>query len=74
MAVGADVVRARQGDTVDSLCWRELGATRGVVEAVLELNRGLADLGPILPEGTPVTLPPRQSVTPPVLPLLNLWD
>jgi phage tail protein X len=74
MAAGADIVRARQGDTVDSLCWRELGATRGVVEAVLELNRGLADLGPILPEGTVVTLPPRQTVATPVIPLLSLWD
>ncbi len=70
----ADQVRARQGDTVDAICWRELGATRGVVEVVLELNRGLANLGPILPEGTPVTLPPRQSVAPAVVPLINLWD
>lgn len=74
MDPGTDTVRARQGDTVDALCWRELGATRDVVEAVYELNRGLADLGPILPEGTPVTLPSRQTVTPPVLPLLQLWD
>jgi phage tail protein X len=74
MAIGADVVRARQGDTVDAICWRELGATRGVTEAVLELNRGLADLGPILPEGTPVILPPRQSVAPAVVPLTQLWD
>lgn len=70
----ADLVRARQGDTVDAICWRELGATRGVVEIVLELNRGLANLGPVLPEGTPVTLPPRQTVAPAVVPLINLWD
>jgi len=74
MAAGVDVVRALQGDTVDAICWRELGATRGVTEAVLELNRGLADLGPILPEGTPVILPSRQSVAPAVVPLTQLWD
>jgi phage tail protein X len=67
-------VRSRQGDTVDALCWRELGATAGVVAQVLELNRGLAALGPILPVGTPVLLPERSTVTPPVLPTIQLWD
>jgi len=74
MTAEADVVRARQGDTVDAICWRELGATRGVTEQVLELNRGLAQLGPILPEGTLVKLPARAAVAPAVLPLINLWD
>ncbi|WP_036129270.1 tail protein X [Luteibacter mycovicinus] len=74
MTAEADVVRARQGDTVDAICWRELGATRGVTEQVLELNRGLARLGPILPEGTLVKLPARATVAPAVLPLINLWD
>lgn len=74
MALPADQVRARQGDTLDAICWRELGATRGVVEATLELNPGLADLGPVLPEGTPVILPSRATVAPAVIPLLNLWD
>jgi phage tail protein X len=74
MSAQADVVRARQGDTVDAICWRELGATRGVTEKVLELNRGLAQLGPILPEGTLVILPPRSTVAPAELPLFNLWD
>lgn len=68
------VVYSHQGDTVDSLCWRELGATRGVVEAVFELNRGIAALGPILPTGTAVMLPARQAVVTPVIPLINLWD
>lgn len=67
-------VIARQYDTLDTICWRELGATRGVVEAVYELNRGLADLGPILPHGTPVQLPERSTVTPPSLPVVQLWD
>ncbi|WP_199098956.1 tail protein X [Dyella sp. ASV21] len=67
-------VRAREGDTVDALCWRELGATAGVVEKVLELNRGLAALGPVLPVGTLVMLPDRSTVTAPTLPILQLWD
>lgn len=50
-------VRSQQGDTVDAICWRYYGRTAGTVEAVLEANRGLADLGPVLPMGTQVTLP-----------------
>ena len=67
-------VRARQGDTVDALCWRELGATRGVVETVYALNRGLAAFGPILPAGTLVVLPERRTVRAPTLPTIQLWD
>jgi phage tail protein X len=51
------IVRANQGETLDHLCYRTIGRTAGVTEQVLELNPGLADLGSILPEGTPVTLP-----------------
>lgn len=67
-------VLARQADTVDAICWRELGATTGVVEQVLELNRGLAVIGPVLPEGTPVVLPDRSAVTAPILSPIQLWD
>ncbi|MFE2006442.1 tail protein X [Pseudomonas guariconensis] len=66
-------VIANQGDTVDAICWRYYGRTAGVTEAVLDANPGLADLGPIIPHGTAVTLPDaapqaeqRQVV--------NLWD
>jgi phage tail protein X len=74
MAEATYQVRAQQGDTVDAICWRELNATRGVVETVLELNRGLAAGGPFLTEGTLVTLPKPQTVLTPIAPLLNLWD
>jgi phage tail protein X len=57
-------VSAHQGDTLDLLCWRHLGTTAGVVEAALQLNPGLADLGPVLPEGQAVTLPDRPASTP----------
>lgn len=67
------IVRALQGDTVDSLCWRHYGRTDGTVEAVLEANAGLADLGAILPVGTPVQLPALGTVTN-TKPLLQLFD
>ncbi|MBD59009.1 MAG: phage tail protein [Citromicrobium sp.] len=51
------VVRSIEGDTVDLVCWRELGRTAEVVEETLERNPGLAELGPILPTGTPINLP-----------------
>lgn len=66
-------VIANQGDTVDAICWRYYGRTAGVTEAVLDANPGLAELGPVIPHGTAVTLPDaapqaeqRQVV--------NLWD
>lgn len=48
---------ARQGDTVDAICWRYYGRKDGTVETVLEVNEGLADLGAVLPSGTVVELP-----------------
>jgi len=66
-------VRTRQGESLDALCWRVLGTTSVLVQ-VYELNRGLADLGPILPMGTPVILPDPADITAPVLPTVQLWD
>jgi phage tail protein X len=64
---------SHQGDTVDSLCWRHLG-TSAVVERVLEANPGLAALGPILPEGTTVTLPDTAPASTAGKTLIQLWD
>lgn len=65
-------VTSLQGDTVDRICHRVFGRTSGVVEAVLEANPGLADMGVILPHGTVVKLPdiapPQKSKT------VQLWD
>jgi phage tail protein X len=66
-------VRTQQGDTVDGLCWRQFGRTAGLVEKVLEMNAGLADYGPILPQGLVVQLPDKPATTP-TAPLLQLWD
>ena len=66
-------VRAQQGDTVDAICLRYYGRTAAVTELVLEVNRGLAELGPILPQGTIIELPdmapPKQDNN-----MIQLWD
>lgn len=65
---------ARAGDTLDLICWRELGTT-ALVEAAFELNRGLADAGPLLAEGTVVILPdPPAASTTAARETVNLWD
>jgi phage tail protein X len=66
-------IRAHQNDTVDSLCWRYYGRTAGVTEAVLETNPGLADYGPMLPQGLAVQMPEAQT-TAPHRQMVNLWD
>lgn len=67
-------VRAQQNDTLDLLCWRHLGATANVVEAALELNHGLADIGAIIPHGHLITLPDPSSAPPKTEQTVNLWD
>lgn len=66
-------VRALQGDTVDAICWRYYGRTAGVVEQVLDANPGLAEFGPVLPNGTLINMPQAaaQAVQRQVV---NLWD
>ena len=66
-------VRAQQHDTLDAICYRVYGTTRGVTEQVLAANPGLAELGPLLPHGTPVTLPALPQATQRT-PTVNLWD
>lgn len=66
------LARTHQDDTVDSLCWRHYGATQSVVEAVLQANPGLAELGPMLPQGMQVRMP--VITTPRVQPVIQLWD
>jgi len=66
---------ARDGDTVDWICWRHYAdrgrLADGAVEAVLEANPGLADLGPRLAAGTVIRLP---DLPVPQLPTIRLWD
>lgn len=66
-------VMARQGETLDALIWRAAGLKATDIARVLEINPGLADLGPVLPVGTKVRLPTTTS-QPQTRPLVQLWD
>lgn len=68
-----DQLRSVQGDTLDAICWRHYGRTAGLVETVLDANPGLADLGPVLPNGTLVNLPTAPVQTQ-QRQMVNLWD
>ncbi len=71
----ADVTVTGQGLTLSQLVWRQVMApSPGQVEAILEANRHLAELGFILPIGTVVKLPPLppQDATQTVPPI-RLW-
>lgn len=72
MASGRTVV-AREGDTLDALIWREASLGPSALAAVLAANRGIADLGAVLPAGTKITIPAAAPETS-ALPLINLWD
>jgi len=66
-------VTALADEPVDSLVWRAVGESAGRVEAVLEANPGLAELGATLPEGTVVDV--ALPATPiPDAPLVQLWS
>ncbi|WPZ28987.1 tail protein X [Sulfitobacter sp. OXR-159] len=61
MAGSDPYYQSKEGDTVDLIVWKHYGRqSDGLVEAVLAANRGLAALGPILPLGTKVVLPPAE--------------
>lgn len=63
----------KQNDVLDDVVARFYGDTKNrIVEIVLEANRGLADLGPVLPAGVIITLPDRPAVT--ASPLKRLWS
>jgi phage tail protein X len=48
-----------EGISVDLLLWRKFGVRgRELVETVFDINPGLAALGPFLPLGTTVIVPP----------------
>ena len=75
MTASLEMVRARDGDTLDALIWRERNLGPADLPAVLAANPGVAALGPILPKGQPINLPaiaaPATAVRTDVL---NLWD
>lgn len=68
------IYRTRDGDVLDAVCLRHYGGKQDHVEAVLDANPGLADLGPVLPSGVLVTLPDIETVAVTEVPTIRLWD
>jgi len=65
-------VAAHAGEPLDALLWRSIGTV--AIEPVLAANRGLAELGAFLPEGTSVFLPAIAAAPAADQPLIQLWD
>ena len=64
----------RDGARLDKIAKAELGTERnGTVEAILALNPGLARLGPIVPVGTVIALPPRPAAGPVRRTVERIW-
>lgn len=64
--------RTRDGDMLDEICYRYYGRTAKTVEAVLEANPGLAELGPVFDVGVLIDLPELPSA--PAEKIVRLWD
>ena len=69
--MAARLAEARQGDTADLLAARHYDGDTSMTVAILDANPGLADHGPILPQGLVVVLPPPRPTTRPGLALWN---
>lgn len=67
-------VRSQQGDTLDALVFRYLGASSGYVEQALAINPALAALGAVLPAGTMVTLPDAMEAPTGARDSISLWE
>lgn len=49
--------KTQTGDSLDAIAWHHYGSIQGTVEALLEANPKLADMGLHLPAGILITLP-----------------
>ncbi|MDC7784751.1 tail protein X [Rhodoplanes sp. TEM] len=77
MAIATETIVVKsEGQSVDGVIWqRYRWPLPGIVELTLDINPGLAGLGPILPLGTKFELPivnPREIV--PAREVIALWD
>jgi phage tail protein X len=62
------------GIPLDLIVWRRYRRqTPGLVEAILDMNYGLADQGPLLARGTTIKIPIDQPATPAQVALRRLW-
>lgn len=62
----------KEGEMLDLICWKYYGATRGVVEVVLEANPGIAEYSCSLPAGLKIRLPIIKK--PLKKSVLKVWD
>ncbi len=67
----ATTCRTSDGDLLDTLCQHYYGHLKGVVEAVLAANQGLADVAQPYPAGVLIVLPDLPGTTDAVV---SLWD
>lgn len=64
---------AQDEERLDRIARTLYGTERGgTIESLLEANSGLAALGPMVPRGTVITVPPRP--TPPPSGLVRPWE
>ena len=63
--------RTKHGDMLDLICRNYYGDSPYSVEAVLDANPRLADLGPVLPSGVLIDLPEAAPAEPATI---RLWD
>ena len=65
------IYTARDGESLDWICWRHYGRQSVAVEEVLDANPGLAGKGTFLATGDQVVLP---EISAPVLPVIRIWE
>lgn len=65
--------RSKDGDVLDAICTTHYGDAPFQIATVIAANPGLAVLGPVLPSGVIITLPPVEDATP-AAPTIRLWD
>lgn len=62
------------GEMLDLIAWRHYGYHAGTVEAILEANRDLSQLPPVLPAGVEIVLPDLPSAGDRRPKTVRLWD
>lgn len=59
---------------LDLIVWRRYRRqTPGLVEAILDMNQGLAAQGPLIARGTTIKMPIDKPATPAQVALVRLW-
>ncbi len=63
------------GLMLDAVLWQRFRRpTPGLAERTMDINPGLAALGPVLPHGTRIMIPIEKQASVRVMPVVSLWD